>query len=86
MRRFFSGPGILNSDLALLKDTKLAESKSLQFRAETFNVSNHAQFNNPSGNFNNAGTGLCRLRSRYSSKAGRFKTGGGWRNWCWLFL
>ena len=57
MRRFFSGPGILNSDLALLKDTKLTESRSLQFRAEAFNIFNHAQFNNPSGNFNNTGTG-----------------------------
>jgi hypothetical protein len=57
MRRFFSGPGILNSDLALLKDTKLAESRSIQFRAEAFNIFNHTQFNNPSGNFNNTGTG-----------------------------
>ena len=57
MRRFFSGPGILNSDLALLKDTKITESRSLQFRAEAFNIFNHAQFNNPSGNFNNTGTG-----------------------------
>jgi len=29
----------------------------VQFRAETFNVFNHAQFNNPSGNFNNTGQG-----------------------------
>jgi Carboxypeptidase regulatory-like domain len=57
MRRFFSGPGILNSDLALLKDTKLTESRSIQFRAEAFNIFNHTQFNNPSGNFNNTGTG-----------------------------
>jgi hypothetical protein len=57
MRRFFVGPGILNSDLALLKDTKLAEGRSIQFRAEAFNVFNHAQFNNPNGNINNSGTG-----------------------------
>ena len=57
MRRFFSGPGILNSDVALLKDTKLGESRSIQFRAEAFNVFNHAQFSNPSGNFNNTGAG-----------------------------
>ena len=57
MRRFFSGPGIYNFDMALLKDTKITESLSAQFRAEAFNVFNHAQFNNPSGNFNNSGAG-----------------------------
>jgi hypothetical protein len=57
MRRFFSGPGIYNFDMALLKDTKITERVSAQFRAEAFNVFNHAQFNNPSGNFNNSGAG-----------------------------
>jgi len=57
MRRFFSGPGILNSDLALQKETKIREAQSLLFRAEAFNVFNHAQFNNPNGNINNSGIG-----------------------------
>jgi len=43
-RRFFHGPGLNNWDLALLKDTKITESKSLEFRFEAFNVWNHAQF------------------------------------------
>jgi len=43
-RRFFSGPGILNFDVALQKNLRLTESKSLQFRMETFNTFNHAQF------------------------------------------
>jgi len=43
-RRLFYGPGIVNSDLALLKSLHLTESKSLQFRVEAFNVANHAQF------------------------------------------
>jgi hypothetical protein len=43
-RRLFYGPGIANSDLALLKSLHLSESKSLQFRVEAFNVINHAQF------------------------------------------
>lgn len=55
MRRFFVGPGMDNYNLALLKSTTLKEHKELQFRAEAFNVFNHAQFQNPSGNFNNAG-------------------------------
>jgi len=57
MRRFFSGPGINNFDLALLKDTQLTERTQVQFRAETFNIFNHAQFMNPSGDINNTGQG-----------------------------
>lgn len=53
MRRYFTGPGIYNFDLALLKDTKISESTQAQFRAEAFNIFNHAQFNNPSGNIDN---------------------------------
>jgi hypothetical protein len=43
-RRFFSGPGMLNFDVALQKSLRLTETKSLQFRMETFNTFNHAQF------------------------------------------
>ena len=43
-RRFFSGPGMFNFDMALQKNLRVTESKSLQFRAETFNTFNHAQF------------------------------------------
>jgi hypothetical protein len=42
--RFFCGPGMANFDIALLKDLRLTEVKSLQFRVETFNTFNHAQF------------------------------------------
>jgi methionyl-tRNA synthetase len=37
--------------MALIKDLKLTESKELQFRAEFFNIFNHAQFQGPVGNF-----------------------------------
>jgi hypothetical protein len=46
-RRFFYGPGMDNYDMALLKNVKLTESKSLQFRLEAFNAFNHAQFFGP---------------------------------------
>ena len=46
-RRFFYGPGMNNFDLALLKNFRLTEGKSLQFRIETFNAFNHAQFFGP---------------------------------------
>jgi hypothetical protein len=42
--RFFSGPGMANLDLALLKNWHLTPSKWVQFRVETFNAFNHAQF------------------------------------------
>jgi hypothetical protein len=51
-RRFFHGPGINNTDLALLKTVNLTAGKSLQVRAELFNAFNHAQFLNPEGNIN----------------------------------
>jgi hypothetical protein len=43
-RRFFYGPGIDNYDMALRKLTRVTESASLEFRFETFNTFNHAQF------------------------------------------
>jgi Carboxypeptidase regulatory-like domain len=43
-RRFFYGPGINNYDVALRKVTRVTESSSLEFRFETFNTFNHAQF------------------------------------------
>jgi hypothetical protein len=57
-RRFFHGPGIYNFDMALLKAFKLTESKDLQFRFEAFNVFNHAQFSNPSGNIRSGSFGV----------------------------
>jgi hypothetical protein len=55
-RRFFFGPGSDNYDLALLKNLKLTESKSLQFRLEAFNAFNHAQFDGPSAVDGNIGS------------------------------
>jgi len=55
-RRFFSGPGLDNTDVALLRDFHIHGSNTAQFRAEAFNVFNHAQFNNPGGNISNSST------------------------------
>lgn len=49
-RAFFHGPGLNNFDMSLIKDTAITERVNMQFRAEFFNVFNHAQFNNPGGN------------------------------------
>ena len=44
-------------DIALLKDTHITESKTLEFRLEMFNTFNHAQFGLPVGNINNGAFG-----------------------------
>ena len=47
-RRYFSGPGIFDTDLALLKSVRISEGKAVQLRMEAFNVFNHSQFFGPS--------------------------------------
>ena len=48
-----SGPGQVNFDFALVKQTALghSERRNLQFRSEFFNLFNHAQFANPATEF-----------------------------------
>jgi len=41
------GPGIAELDLSALKATRISEKVNLQFRAELFNVLNHANFGTP---------------------------------------
>jgi hypothetical protein len=61
-RRFFSGPGMENLDATLSRNIHLGDDRALEFRAEAFDVFNHAQFfgassvegNISSGNFGQA--------------------------------
>ena len=46
-RRFFSGPGMENLDATVSREFSLSEGRALEFRAEAFNVFNHAQFFGP---------------------------------------
>lgn len=41
------GPGAYNVDFSVFKNFKFSEYRNLQFRAEAFNLFNHAQFGNP---------------------------------------
>jgi hypothetical protein len=52
-RRFFSGPGIDNTDLSVQKSATLHEGISLALRIEAFNVFNHAQFFGPQSVYGN---------------------------------
>jgi len=46
-RNVVIGPGFSNTDFSVLKNTKLTESLRLQFRAEVFDIFNHANFGQP---------------------------------------
>ncbi len=46
-RDTLAGPGLATWDLSFLKDTAIRENLNVQFRAEAFNVLNHANFNTP---------------------------------------
>jgi hypothetical protein len=69
-RRFFHGPGIFNTDFALLKSTRITESTAVEFRAEFFNIFNHAQFRNPSGDFSSSNFGV--VTSARDPRIGQF--------------
>jgi hypothetical protein len=49
-RDVLSGPGLLNLDFAVLKNTKIREAVNTQFRAEFFNILNHPNFGIPNAN------------------------------------
>ena len=59
-RNTIIGPGLANVDFAVIKETRIRESLRVQFRAEFFNIFNHAQFGQPSTSLFTAGaTGAC---------------------------
>lgn len=49
-RNALRGPSFVNTDLSLVKNTKLTERLNLQFRTEAFDVFNHPNFGNPNLN------------------------------------
>jgi len=57
-RRFFHGPGFNNTDFGFLKRTVIREQMAFDLRIEFFNIFNHAQFTNPSGNINDSSFGI----------------------------
>jgi hypothetical protein len=49
-RNMLFGPGDIIVDLSVLKNTKIGERVTAQFRAEFFNLPNHPNFGNPAAN------------------------------------
>ena len=54
-RSICCGPGINNWDMSFSKQTSLGERFQMEFRADVFNVWNHAQFYTVDGNISNQG-------------------------------
>jgi hypothetical protein len=46
-RNVIIGPGFSNTDFSVLKNTRITESLNVQFRAEIFDLLNHANFGQP---------------------------------------
>jgi Carboxypeptidase regulatory-like domain len=57
-RRFFHGPGFNNTDFGFLKRTQIKENFAFDLRIEFFNIFNHTQFMNPSGNISGSNFGI----------------------------
>jgi hypothetical protein len=56
-RNTMHGPGVINTDLSLYRTFRVTEKLNLQFRAESFNLSNTPHFANPNGNRNSSNFG-----------------------------
>jgi hypothetical protein len=56
-RRFFHGPGVNNTDLGISKRIPVTEQKAFEIRGEFFNIFNHTQFMNPSGDISSGNFG-----------------------------
>ena len=61
-RNLLFGPGDIVFDVSFLKDTSITERTKTQFRAEFFNIPNHANFGNPGSNISVASS-LGRITS-----------------------
>ncbi|HEY3838030.1 MAG TPA: carboxypeptidase regulatory-like domain-containing protein [Bryobacteraceae bacterium] len=57
-RNVLVGPGSVNLDCGMIKNFELVERFKLQFRAEAFNVFNHANLNNPTANVSSTNFGV----------------------------
>jgi hypothetical protein len=61
------GPGWSNLDLALLKNTRVNERFTLQFRADAFDSLNQVNFTNPTTTIGSATLGIITSGTRYAS-------------------
>jgi hypothetical protein len=62
-RTICCGPGLDDWDFSLHKKIALDEQRYFQFRAEIFNIFNHANFSNPDGHFSDGAAEFGRITS-----------------------
>src|SRR5947208_2867807 len=60
-RDAITGPGFLNTDFSITKNTKFGERFNLQFRSEMFDVLNHPNFGNPVLTVTSASFGVIQI-------------------------
>jgi outer membrane receptor protein involved in Fe transport len=70
-RNVLVGPGYVDTDLGVLKNTRINERLSLQFRAELFNIFNHPNFSIPATTVFTAGSIFSNYQATPSSTAGQ---------------
>jgi hypothetical protein len=70
-RNTMRGPGVVNADLSLFRTFQLVERLNLQFRAESFNLSNTPHFANPNGNANSSSFGKITSTQSAADAIGR---------------
>jgi hypothetical protein len=77
------GPGYVETDLGVMKETRITERVSVQFRAELFNLFNHPNFNIPGSSVFSAGSANTNYVSTPVGTAGSITSlvgGGGLSN------
>jgi outer membrane receptor protein involved in Fe transport len=82
-RNALIGPGYVDTDIGIMKDTKINERLRLQFRAELFNVFNHPNFSFPSTSAFSAGSIFSNYQATPNPTAGQITSlvgGGGLTN------
>jgi hypothetical protein len=70
-RNTMRGPGVVNTDLSLFRTFKVTEKLNLQFRGESFNLSNTPHFANPNGNANSSSFGRITSTQSAADAVGR---------------
>ncbi|HKS83250.1 MAG TPA: TonB-dependent receptor [Candidatus Acidoferrales bacterium] len=57
-RNMFVGPDFVDTDISLIKDTKITERLNTEFRAEAFDIFNHPAFGDPNLTFGSSTFGV----------------------------